>query len=92
MKRCLVMINALMIMAIFTLVTCNFFICFINTFSFGKKMLHVDRDHHDFHQFIYSHAFGFGLMDAGKMVERAEKWEKVPQQEKCSNEYNGGNK
>ena len=31
-------------------------------------------------------------MDAGKMVERAEKWEKVPQQQKCSNEYNGGNK
>jgi len=40
--------------------------------------------------FNVSHAFGFGLMDAGKMVERAEKWEKVPQQQKCSNEYNGG--
>ena len=37
-----------------------------------------------------SHAFGFGLMDAGKMVERAENWRKVPQQKKCSIEYDGG--
>merc|ERR1712130_17784 len=40
--------------------------------------------------FNVSHAFGFGLMDAGKMVERAERWEKVPQQKKCSHEYDGG--
>ena len=29
-------------------------------------------------------------MDAGKMVEMAENWEKVPEQQKCSKEYNGG--
>ena len=29
-------------------------------------------------------------MDAGKMVERAENWRKVPQQKKCSIEYDGG--
>jgi len=40
--------------------------------------------------FNVSHAFGFGLMDAGKMVEMAENWEKVPEQQKCSKEYNGG--
>jgi len=40
--------------------------------------------------FNVSHAFGFGLMDAGKMVERAENWRKVPQQKKCSIEYDGG--
>ena len=42
------------------------------------------------YHYYCSHAFGFGLMDAGKMVEMAENWEKVPEQQKCSNEYNGG--
>ncbi|KAK2161976.1 hypothetical protein LSH36_107g13013 [Paralvinella palmiformis] len=30
-----------------------------------------------------SHHFGFGLMDAGAMVERALNWTNVPQQHKC---------
>jgi len=40
--------------------------------------------------FNISHAFGFGLMDAGRMVEMAEKWKLAPPQQKCSEEYNGG--
>ncbi|XP_035668240.1 furin-like isoform X3 [Branchiostoma floridae] len=31
-----------------------------------------------------SHAFGFGLMDAGAMVDLAERWQNVPPQRVCS--------
>ena len=45
----------------------------------------------NFHDYPFlSHAFGFGLMDAGRMVEMAEKWKLAPPQQKCSEEYNGG--
>lgn len=30
-----------------------------------------------------SHKFGYGLMDAGKLVELAEKWTTVPPQHVC---------
>jgi len=36
-----------------------------------------------------SHAFGFGLMDAGSMVKRAVTWTTVPTQERCEVEYQG---
>ena len=32
----------------------------------------------------YSHAYGFGLMDAGKMTRMAKDWETVPDQKKCT--------
>eukprot|EP00058_Branchiostoma_floridae_P016157 XP_002601645.1 hypothetical protein BRAFLDRAFT_124316 [Branchiostoma floridae] len=35
-----------------------------------------------------SHNFGFGLMDAGKMVELAESWRKVPEQHVCEEDPN----
>ena len=28
----------------------------------------------------FSHAFGFGLMDAGAMTRKAKDWEQVPEQ------------
>lgn len=34
-----------------------------------------------------SHAFGFGLMDAGEMVKMALKWKEVPQQGRCKVEW-----
>jgi len=37
-----------------------------------------------------SHAFGFGLMDAGAMVRMAETWETVPDQQKCEGDWEGG--
>lgn len=37
-----------------------------------------------------SHAFGFGLMDAGEMVKKAKVWETVPMQEKCEVDYSDG--
>ena len=33
--------------------------------------------------FTASNYFGFGLMDAKKMVEFAEKWHRVPDQREC---------
>jgi len=39
--------------------------------------------------FNVSHAFGFGLMDAGEMVHRALTWKTVPEQVKCEVEWNG---
>lgn len=36
-----------------------------------------------------SHAFGFGLMDAGSMVKKAVNWEIVPKQERCELDYMG---
>nr|Q9NJ15.1 RecName: Full=Proprotein convertase subtilisin/kexin type 5; AltName: Full=Proprotein convertase PC6-like; Short=aPC6; Flags: Precursor [Branchiostoma californiense]AAF26301.1 proprotein convertase aPC6B isoform [Branchiostoma californiense] len=35
-----------------------------------------------------SHNFGFGLMDAGKMVELAESWRRVPEQHVCEEDPN----
>jgi len=40
--------------------------------------------------FNISHAFGFGLMDAGEMVRRAEAWQTAPRQLRCSQESAGG--
>jgi len=37
-----------------------------------------------------SHAFGFGLMDAGLMVKTAKVWKTVPEQQKCEVEFNEG--
>jgi len=37
-----------------------------------------------------SHAFGFGLMDAGLMVKNAIKWKTVPEQQKCEVEFSEG--
>jgi len=37
-----------------------------------------------------SHAFGFGLMDAGLMVKKAIKWKTVPAQQKCEVEFSEG--
>jgi len=37
-----------------------------------------------------SHAFGFGLMDAGLMVKKAIKWKTVPEQQKCEAEFSEG--
>merc|ERR1711983_57819 len=37
-----------------------------------------------------SHAFGFGLMDAGAMVRMAETWKTVPDQQKCEGDWEGG--
>eukprot|EP00092_Neocalanus_flemingeri_P010643 GFUD01011465.1.p1 GENE.GFUD01011465.1~~GFUD01011465.1.p1 ORF type:complete len:777 (+),score=122.67 GFUD01011465.1:174-2504(+) len=37
-----------------------------------------------------SHAFGFGLMDAGLMVKKALVWKKVPEQQKCEVEFSEG--
>merc|ERR1719260_229839 len=37
-----------------------------------------------------SHAFGFGLMDAGSMVKRAVTWTTVPEQQKCEVEFSEG--
>ena len=37
-----------------------------------------------------SHAFGFGLMDAGAMVRAAQVWETVPEQRKCEAEWEAG--
>jgi len=36
-----------------------------------------------------SHAFGFGLMDAGEMVKTALKWENVPMQKQCQVDWVG---
>jgi len=36
-----------------------------------------------------SHAFGFGLMDAGGMVKTALRWEKVPMQKQCQIDWEG---
>ena len=36
-----------------------------------------------------SHAFGFGLMDAGEMVKLARTWETVGQQESCQADWAG---
>ena len=36
----------------------------------------------------FSHAFGFGLMDAGKMTKLAKDWNTVPEQKKCSSPKN----
>ena len=33
--------------------------------------------------FQFSHAFGFGLMDGGKLVKLAKKWKNVPKQTEC---------
>ena len=30
-----------------------------------------------------SHAFGYGMMDAGAMTELASRWRNVPEQHKC---------
>ena len=32
---------------------------------------------------VVSKFFGFGLMDAGKMVHLAEQWRRVPEQQRC---------
>merc|ERR1712106_975491 len=37
-----------------------------------------------------SHAFGFGLMDAGLMVKKAKVWKTVPDQQKCEVEFSEG--
>ena len=37
-----------------------------------------------------SHAFGFGLMDAGAMVRAAQVWETAPEQMRCEAEWEGG--
>ena len=37
-----------------------------------------------------SHAFGFGLMDAGEMVKKAKLWKTVPEQQKCEVDYKEG--
>lgn len=37
-----------------------------------------------------SHAFGFGLMDAGLMVKKAIAWKTVPKQQKCEVDFSGG--
>lgn len=37
-----------------------------------------------------SHAFGFGLMDAGLMVKKAKEWKTVPKQQKCEVDFSGG--
>ena len=34
-----------------------------------------------------SHAFGFGLMDAGAMVRLAQTWETVPQHQRCESDW-----
>ena len=34
--------------------------------------------------FQFSHAFGFGLMDGGKLVKLAKKWKNVPKQIECA--------
>ena len=36
-----------------------------------------------------SHAFGFGLMDAGAMVRLAQDWQTVPSQQRCETEWAG---
>ena len=36
-----------------------------------------------------SHAFGFGLMDAGKMVRLAREWQTVGEQHQCEAEWAG---
>jgi len=37
-----------------------------------------------------SHAYGFGLMDAGEMVKAAKVWQTVPKQQKCEVDYSEG--
>jgi len=39
--------------------------------------------------FNVSHAFGFGLMDAGQMVKTALKWNQVPPQGRCKVDWDG---
>ena len=38
--------------------------------------------------FDVSQWFGFGLLDASKMVDYAQKWRTVPQQSTCQIKYN----
>jgi len=39
-----------------------------------------------------SHVYGFGLMDATALVNRARHWETVPKQVKCEIHYNSNHK
>ena len=32
----------------------------------------------------YSHRYGYGLMDAGALVEKAKNWETMPPQQNCT--------
>ncbi|XP_013391412.1 uncharacterized protein LOC106159636 [Lingula anatina] len=41
--------------------------------------------------FHVSSTFGFGLLDAAKMVDFAERWQNVPEQTKCSKQMTGIN-
>lgn len=41
--------------------------------------------------FLVSSHFGFGLMDASKMIEYAKKWRSVPQQLSCEVQLNVSN-
>lgn len=37
--------------------------------------------------FHFNHKFGFGRLDAGKMVEAAKRWVNVPPQRKCTGAF-----
>ena len=54
-----------------------------------QKKLHCgDRNACKFYLILVSSHYGFGLMDADKMVQYAKKWTSVPEQVTCEVDLN----
>ena len=51
-----------------------------------RANLKADDWHTNAAGYNMSHAFGFGLMDAGAMVKMAVDWETVPEHMKCESD------